>query len=161
MNWLQIVLRLVHIVSGATWVGMVALATFFVAPAISDAGPEGGKVMAALQKRGLLTVMPIVALLTLISGFWLFVRFSGGQPGVMRSPTGMTFAFGGLSALLAFVIGLVYVRPAMAKAAALAQDPKGDKAEAARIRDRGNAVSVWVARLLFLALGAMAVARYI
>lgn len=161
MNWLQIVLRLVHIVSGATWVGMVALATFFVAPALSDAGPEGGKVMAALQKRGLLTVMPVVALLTLISGFWLFARFSGGQPGVMRSPTGMAFAFGGLSALLAFVIGLVYVRPAMAKAAALAQDPKGDKAEAARIRDRGNAVSVWVARLLFLALGAMAVARYI
>jgi hypothetical protein len=161
VNWLQIVLRLVHIVSGATWVGMVALATFFVAPALSDAGPEGGTVMAALQKRGMLTVMPVLATLNLLSGFWLFARFSSGQPGLMRSPTGMAFALGGLSALIAFVIGLIYVRPAMTKAAALAQDPKGDKQEAARIRDRGNAVSLWVARLLFFALGAMAVARYL
>lgn len=161
MNWLQIVLRLVHIVSGATWVGMMALSTFFVAPALGDVGPEGGKVMAALQKRGLMTVMPALAVLTLISGFWLFLRFTNGQPGVMRSATGMAFGLGGIAALLAFVIGIVSVRPAMMKAAALAQDPKGNKEEAARIRDRGNAVSRWVTRLLFFALGAMAVARYI
>lgn len=161
MNWPQIVLRFVHIVAGATWVGMMALSTFFVAPALGDVGPEGGKVMAALQKRGLMTVMPGLAVLTLVSGFWLFMRFTNAQPGVMRSPTGMAFGLGGLAALVAFVIGIVYVRPAMMKAVALAQDPKGNKEEAARIRDRGNAVSRWVARLLFFALGAMAVARYI
>jgi len=154
VNWLQIVLRLVHIVSGATWVGMMALSTFFVAPALADVGPEGGKVMAALQKRGMMTVIPAFAVLTLISGFWLFLRFTNGQPGVMRSATGMAFGLGGLAALVAFVVGMVYVRPAMMKAAALAE-------EGARIRDRANAVSRWVARLLFFALGAMAVARYI
>jgi uncharacterized membrane protein len=154
VNWLQIVLRFVHIVSGATWVGMMALSTFFVGPALADAGPEGGKVMAGLQKRGLMTVMPALAVLTLISGFWLFLRFTNGQPGVMRSATGMAFGLGGIAALLSFVIGIVYVRPAMMKAAS-------KKEESAQIHARVNAVSRWVARLLFFALGAMAVARYL
>ena len=48
MNWLQIILRFVHIGAGATWVGMMTFATFFLAPALGDVGPEGGKVMAAL-----------------------------------------------------------------------------------------------------------------
>jgi hypothetical protein len=44
---------------------------------VRDAGPDGTKVMQALQKRRYLDVMPAVALLTLVSGFWLYWRTFG------------------------------------------------------------------------------------
>jgi hypothetical protein len=159
VNWLQIILRFVHIGAGATWVGMMTFTTFFLAPAMGDVGPESGKIMAALTKRKLLTVMPLLAVLTIVSGLWLFARFSNMQPGVMNSPMGMTLGIGGAAAIIAFVLGLVLVRPAMDKSAAAAQ--AGNMTESAKWRDRGSAVSTWVARLLYLALGAMAIARYV
>src|SRR5881397_2328433 len=97
---LQIVLRLVHVVSGALWLGMMAFTTYFLAPALGDVGPEGGKVMAALQRRRLMTVMPLLALTTLISGMWLFARFSGGSAAVLRTAVGLAYGLGGAAALV-------------------------------------------------------------
>ena len=161
MYWLVIVLRLVHVVSGALWIGMMAFSTYFLVPALGELGPEGGKVMAALQRRRLMTVMPLTALATLISGFWLYARFTAGSPGMMRTPIGLAFGLGGVAALIAFLIGIVLVRPAMMRAAALAQDPAGNKEEARRLRQRAESMSRLVAPMLFFALGAMAVARYL
>jgi hypothetical protein len=48
------------------------------------------------------------------------------------------------------------MRPLMEKAMATT-----DPAEAQKLRARGATLSRWVARLLMLALGAMAVARYL
>ena len=74
MDPLVIVLRLIHVVAGALWVGMVTFVTYYLQPALQEAGPEGGKVMAALQRRGIMTVMPILAVATLVSGLWLYLR---------------------------------------------------------------------------------------
>ncbi len=156
MHWLAIALRFVHVVSGTLWVGMMLFTTVFLAPALRDAGPESGKVMAALQKRGLMTVMPILALLTLISGVWLLERHYGGMAVAMASRLGAAFVIGGAAALVAFLLGIVVLRPAMARAAA-----STDQAEIARLRARGAAVGRIVALLLVFALGAMAVARYL
>ena len=161
MYWLVIVLRLVHVVSGALWIGMMAFSTYFLVPALGEVGPEGGKVMAALQRRRLMTVMPLTALATLISGFWLYARFTAGSVGMMGTPIGLAFGLGGVAALIAFLIGIVLVRPAMMRAAALAQDPAGNKDGARRLRQRAESMSRLVAPLLFFALGAMAVARYL
>jgi len=155
--WLVIVLRLVHVVSGALWIGMMAFSTYFLVPALGEVGPEGGKVMAALQRRRLMTFMPLTALASLISGFWLYARFTAGSLGMMGTP----FGLGGVASLIAFLIGIVLVRPAMMRAAALAQDPAGNKEEARRLRQRAESMSRLVAPLLFFALGAMAVARYL
>ena len=47
MNWLMLVLRLIHVGGGALWVGMMFFITFYLTPAIAEAGPaEGGKLMA-------------------------------------------------------------------------------------------------------------------
>ena len=73
MNTLIVVLRLVHIVLGALWVGMFAFITFFLTPAVAKAGPEGGKIMAALQRRKIMIVLPLLALLTIVSGVWLIL----------------------------------------------------------------------------------------
>ena len=39
----MIVLRLVHVLGGIIWVGSMTYMTFFLMPAIADAGPAGGR----------------------------------------------------------------------------------------------------------------------
>ena len=51
MELLLLVLRLVHVVGGILWVGFAVFVPFYLAPAIAEVGPDGGKVMAALQRR--------------------------------------------------------------------------------------------------------------
>jgi hypothetical protein len=150
---------------------MMAFQTFFLMPALAEVGPDSGKFMAALMRRRIPVILPIVALITLVSGFWLFQRLSGGAPaGLMRTPMGLAFGSGGLAALLAFLLGIVVLRPAMMRSTALQQAlasaPSPEEratrsAEIQRLRARG-AMTGWVVMILLLyALGAMAVARYL
>jgi uncharacterized membrane protein len=168
---LVILLRLIHVVFGAVWVGMVVLATFFLQPAVQEAGPEGGKVMGAIQRRGLMTVVPILALGTIVSGLWLYLRAAAGQHAAFaRTPVGMAFGLGGLAAIVALVIGMTVLRPSMLKAAALgqslgastaAEERQRVSAEAQRLRGRAEIAGRVTAYLLLFAVAAMAVARYL
>jgi uncharacterized membrane protein len=168
---LVIVLRLVHVVAGAIWVGMATFATYYLQPAIQETGPDGGKVMAAIQRRGVMTVMPILAVATLVSGLWLYMRAAGGQHAAFaRSGPGLAFGIGGLAAIVAWLMGMFVMRPAMMKAVTLAQslgpsaspqDRERVGAEAQRLRARASVAGKAVTHLLFLAVAAMAVARYI
>jgi uncharacterized membrane protein len=159
----MIVLRFTHIFFGALWVGMMAFQVFFLTPALAQAGPDAGKVMAALVRMRIPVIVPIFALLTLISGFWMFQRLSGGAPdALMATPMGKAFGFGGLLALLAFFIGILVMRPAMLKSIMLAQS--GDPAhgtEIQRLRARAAVVGRVVTIMLLFTLAAMAVARYL
>ncbi|MGH2376750.1 MAG: hypothetical protein ACREOC_16325 [Gemmatimonadales bacterium] len=171
MDLLTLALRLVHIVAGAVWVGMAVFTALFLVPAIQDAGPDGGKVMAALQRRGLLTVLPLLALGTLLSGIWLYWRASVGlHPGYVTSRVGLAFGLGGVAALVAYGVGITVMRPAMLRATALAQALGESTSEAEReerlaairrLRARGATAGRLVALLLLVAAAAMAVARYL
>ena len=102
---LLLVLRFSHVFFGALWVGMMAYQTFFLMPALAEVGPDAGKLMAALMRRRIPVILPIVALITLVSGFWLFQRLSGGAAaGLMRTSMGMALGSGGAAALLAFLL---------------------------------------------------------
>src|SRR5881409_1360669 len=86
----MIVLRFLHVVSGALWVGMFAFVTFFLMPAFAEVGPDGAKLQAALGKRRIQVIMPVMALVTLLSGFWLYQRLSGGAIGaLLKTPVGL------------------------------------------------------------------------
>ena len=171
MDPLLLLLRLLHIGLGALWVGMAVFTTVFLTPAIQDAGPDGGKVMAALQRRGILTVLPVLAIGTIVSGFWLYWRDSAGfRPDFLQSGVGLAFGVGGLLSVIAYGIGITVLRPSMLRAAALSQglgpetaepERRARLAEAQRLRVRGAAAGRAVAGLLLLALAAMAVARYL
>jgi len=157
---LQILLRLVHIVSGGVWVGMFVFTTAFLMPALADVGPDAGKVMAALAKRRIMTVMPLLAILTIGSGIWLMIRFgAAGGSAAMQSPMGRLLGVGALASIIAFLIGITIVRPTMTRMAALGPDP-AKRDEIARLRRRAATVNQIVALLLLIALAAMAVARY-
>lgn len=171
MDLLIIVLRLVHVVFGALWVGMAVFTAIFLMPAVQEVGPGGGKVMAALQRRGIMTVMPVLALGTLVTGLWLYWRVSAGlQSAYLTSGPGAAFGLGGLAALAAYAMGMLTMRPAMMRVADLSQrlgeaatdaDRTRVATEIQRLRVRASLTGRLVAWLLVFSVSAMAVARYL
>jgi hypothetical protein len=162
--------RLLHIVAGVLWVGFAVFTALYLGPAVQEVGPDGGKVMLALQRRKLLTVLPLLALGTLLSGFWLYWKVSMGfAPSYMGSRVGMTIGTGAVAALAGYALGIAVMRPAILKAMALSQPPavpESDADRAARMamagryRARAAAMGRIVSALLLLATAAMAIARY-
>jgi uncharacterized membrane protein len=169
MDPLLILLRMVHVVGGVFWAGAILFVAHFLEPAVRDVHPDGGKVMLALQKRRYLDVMPVVALLTLVSGFWLYHRtFGRFHPGPGASGPELWLASGGLAALAGFVVGVSLMRPSAMRigqlAGEMAQAPPERKeaigAEMARLRGRMRVAGRVVAALLGVAILCMAIGRY-
>jgi uncharacterized membrane protein len=164
-----VILRLIHVLGGVFWVGGMLVMGLFVMPALASAGPAAGAVMAGLNQKKFPVVMPIVALLTILSGIRLMMIDSANFAGAwFASPVGRTFSTAGGLALLAFLFGMMLVRPAMMKALSLGQQMAGaDEAAKARItaemaaaRKRGQVGNLIVIVLLVLAALGMATARY-
>ena len=165
-----IVLRLVHVLGGIFWVGGMAVMALFIMPAIAGAGPAAGAVMAGINQKKFPVVMPIVALLTILSGLRLLMIDSAKFEGAyFQSPVGRTFATAGGIAILAFIVGVAMVRPAMMKSMALGQQMVSASddatrtriaAEMAATRQRGATANMTVIVLLALAALGMSVARY-
>lgn len=164
------VLRVVHIVGGMFWVGATMFMTFFLAPVLASMGPGAGPVMGGLAKRRLMVVLPIVAVLTMLSGTRLMMIASANfQAAYFQSPSGRAFAWGGTFAIVAFVFGMLVSRPAMMKAGALGQQLAAatDDASRARImtelnsaRRRGSIGGAIVLTILIVSVILMSVARY-
>jgi putative copper export protein len=96
--------RVVHVLLGAIWFGAIVVMVLFVAPAVQQSGPAGGQVMGNLVRRGFTTFMPSIAGLTIVSGLWLYWRFTGGfTPSIVHSHAGLSFALGGASGLVALI----------------------------------------------------------
>lgn len=164
-----IVLRLVHILGGIFWVGSGIFTSVFLVPALASSGATAGQVMGALQQRRLFTVLPIVAVLTILSGLRLMWLVSGGfAPGYFASATGGTFAASGAAAIVAFALSLLVARPAAVRAAGLgaaiaaAPDPSTRgrlEHQLASLRRLGAVASTIAVTLLVLGAAGMAVAR--
>lgn len=170
MNTLVVFLRLVHIFSGVLWVGFALFGAFILGPALDRLGQDAGKVMGAIGPSFNTKVMPLIAVLTLVSGFWLYWIMSGGlAPTYIHSRMGMTLALGGLAALTAFLVGLIFIRPTMTRAmglqqgiaAAPAEQKAAMAAEAQQLRNRALRWGKGATALLVLATLCMAVGRYL
>lgn len=164
-----IVLRALHIGLGAFWAGALIFVAVFLEPSVREAGPDGAKVMRGLQARRFMTIMPVVALLTILTGLDLYRRISGGfQAAWITSSVGMSYTIGAVSAIVAFATGVGVLRPAAMRAAGLgarlAEAPEGERAgiqqEMQRFQGRMRMAGRVVAVLLAVALVTMAVARY-
>ena len=165
-----IVLRLVHVVGGIFWVGAILFNSLFLFPAMSEAGPGAGAVMAGLQRRKLMSVLPLVALLTILAGarlMWIASAASGGV--YFQSTTGRVLAIGAAAGIISFLIGVVIGRPLGMRAgrlgATIAKAPESERAalvaELATVNRRAGLASKTVVVLLIIAASAMAVARYL
>jgi uncharacterized membrane protein len=165
-----IVLRLLHVVGGMLWVGFAVFNTFYLLPVLSAAGPAAGAVIGGLQKRGLFTVMPVIALVTMISGARLLMITAAGASGAYFSTRpGMTYAAGAIAALVGFLTGLLITRPKMARVGELmaslaSADPDRKRAldaEIGALRSSAASSSMLATLLILFAGVAMAVARYL
>lgn len=165
-----LVLRLLHILSGAFWYGATMFTARFLAPSLGAVGPAAGPVMAQLNQRKLPMAMMGAGIVNVVSGVWLMFAVSGGNLGEwMRSRMGQTFSAGGTFAIIGLVTGMIMVAPSakrlgvIAAAAAKRGGPPSPEevAEAGRLQQRMRTGSALVATFLTLAVAAMAIARYL
>jgi uncharacterized membrane protein len=165
-----VILRFLHVWFGVFWAGTAIFLAAFLIPAIGDVGPDGGKVMAALERRRLLQVIPFTAIVTVLSGLALMFRVSNGfDPAWSRSRLGMTLSLGALLAITALLIGLTVMRPTANRVSALTAslatpsagaDRQATMATLGQLRARLASSARAVAALLAVAVLCMAIARY-
>jgi hypothetical protein len=171
MNTVGMVLRAIHLLCGVYWAGTLFFLVTLLQPSVADAGPEGGKVQQALMRRRFLEIVPLMAILTILSGIELYRRISGGFNGAwIASASGTTLTIGAVAALVAFSIGMSVLRPSAKKVGQLAQRAQGlpegpDRdaafAEVQRLRRRMVVGGRSVAVLLTIAVITMAVFRHV
>jgi hypothetical protein len=171
MDPLVTVLRLVHIGGGVYWAGTIFFFVTILQPAVQDLGPDGGKVMVKLFERGYLTILPIIATLTIASGFWLLWLFSAGfNATYMGSRLGIALSTGGLFATIAWIAGLLVMRPAAKRIWDIARElptitdekERADRlAQMGRLRTRASTSGQIIFGLLVGAVALMAIARFL
>jgi uncharacterized membrane protein len=170
MPYELLTLRVLHVLCGVFWVGAGLYSTLFIVPAMAKAGPAAGPIMEELARRKLFTVLPVMAILTLLTGLRLLWIVSGGfAPSYFSSPSGATFAIGGALAIIGFLFGMFFLRPGQMKmgqltaqmASASAEQRPALQAELEQVR-KANAVGTATAMaMLVTSVVAMSIARYL
>jgi uncharacterized membrane protein len=170
MSHIYLLIRVLHVLAALLWAGVAVFSSVFLTPALRDLGPDGTKVMLALRKRGFVVYPPVIATVTLLSGVWLFWRFTAGfSPEVSRSRAGMAFSLGAACGLVAFILSGAVLSVSLSKAVRLSAEAAGLKdgpdkagrlARAAALRRRAAVAGQIVSVLLLAATAAMALARY-
>ena len=160
---LLLVVRLLHIVAGAFWVGSIVVAVFFVEPTAKALGATGERFLAYLLFRQRL--MPLLvgsALVSITAGAILYWMDSGGLGlAWITSPTGLGFTTGAVAALAGFVIALVILKPEFDRLATLTGEAPRERDHGAGLNEgRVRRWSLIQVTLLIIALAAMATARY-
>ncbi len=169
MSYGYLAIRALHVLAGAFWLGATVFAAWWVMPSMQDAGPDAVKVMQGMQRRGIMALFPILAGVTVLTGLWLFWRYTGHfSPEVSRSHAGMAFGFGGVTGILAFIVGAVTgasMGRANRTAAQAASAPEKERAAlmatVTQLRQRAAAANRLTAALLVVTIVLMSIALYV
>jgi uncharacterized membrane protein len=170
MSALIILARLVHIGTGVFWGGAILFVNFLLGPSVTAVGPEGAKVMQELIRRRYFESIVGAATLTILSGLYLVWVDSAGFNGTwFATRFGQGISTGMLAAIIAYLLGVFMVRPALYRMLAIggrmAQAPATERPAIAEEMNaaRGRLIAAGGASTLFLlvAILAMAVARYL
>jgi uncharacterized membrane protein len=155
-------LRVVHILGASFWVGAALLNVGFLVPAVRAAGPAGAQVMRHIvQVRRLPVFVNAAAVLTVLTGTWLYWWRSGGFMGAwLTSPSGIAFGVGGVLALVAAVNGYFVIGRTVARLGVLMATGEMTP-EAGRLQARLAAASLVGVALVVVSALLMALARYL
>jgi len=164
-------LRALHVLVAGLWIGSTVFMTMMLNPAIEGAGASGGQVMMRINQRGIAAYMGGLGFATVASGLYLLWRFTGGfDVGVASTHAGLAFCAGGMSGILAGIVGGAAVGRTAAKimgimtqAVTLSDGPaKGALlAQVATLKARAQRASKVVIALQATALVLMAVGHYV
>ena len=165
-----VVLRLIHILAGAFWLGAAVTMFLFLQPTARATAPEGQRFMLhLLRNRRFSEVFLVAASLTGAAGAILFWRDTSGlQLASTTQPQGLGFTVGGVAGGIAWLLFLIVGYPVGRRMTAIgsrleaerrapSEDEQRILASAQRVLSR---VGVAVLVLLVIAAAAMATARY-
>lgn len=111
---LLMLIRALHILLGALWLGTAVLLTVFLMPSVRMVGVAGAPILGQLARRGVGNYILVLAVLTALTGLWLFWRVSDGlRVEVMLTPPVMVLGVGALCGLLAMALGGLILAPCM------------------------------------------------
>ena len=149
--------RILHVALAAIWVGLLAFLAVFLLPAIKDTGAGGGSVMTAVIRRRLTAINAMLGGITVLTGFWLYYRFTGGfDPAIAGSMPARVFGTGGVAGMIALILDGALVGRNLKKLSGAAAPM-----EVAGARDRAARYAMIVLILQVIALACMAVAHYV
>ena len=163
-------MRVLHVVLAAIWFGAVFFNTLFLLPAVVQSGPAGGQVMQALVRKGMVAFMASIGGMTIVTGVYLFWRFTGGfDPAVSSSPAGMAYSIGALAGVIALILGGSVMGRSAKKVVSLggqmSSAPEAQRGamanEIAALRARMETMGRIVLVLLFISVATMALGHYI
>lgn len=169
MDYLHLVLRIIHIGAGVFWVGGVLMMAFFIAPAVRATGEAGQKFAAHMAGELKLTQrMTIASWLTALAGFSLYAIDSDGFSSAvwMRSGAGIGFGIGATFGLIGLIFGNIIgfsIRSIM-KLGAEMQGKQPSPEQLARLQSlqKRQAIATNIAAYsLILSVIFMAIARFL
>jgi len=164
MSSLDLTFRVIHVLGACIWLGAAFFAAWFLLPALREVGPDAGKVMAAVQKRGWVAIMPVIATTTVLTGFWLYRPYMGAEGNAAKY-----LGYGGVIGVIALLLGGALIGPMMNKAMKLSADaaamPDANARAAAlktaaALRDKSLMWARIVSLLVILAAILMTIAMY-
>jgi uncharacterized membrane protein len=153
--------RAVHIFGGVVWAGSTFLLTWVIFPIGHQHAVDGASRWVGMIARKAGPMSGISALLTVLSGIYLMLVLHPGD----RSTSGMVLQAGAVAAVLSFLVGFMFGRPAGQKLLQLIQQQSStpsatELAQRETLRKRAALSSVVTALLLVLAVLSMATFRY-
>jgi hypothetical protein len=164
-------LRVLHVVLAGIWLGAAFFVSMFLMPVVSEPGPAGGQILTGVVRRGIVPFMASIGGTTVLTGFYLFWRFTGGfDPVVSASRGGMAFSIGALTGFIALILGGSMIGRSAKKISALTAKSTGlsDGAERAALmsemaalKTRMTTFSRIVVVLLLISMATMALGHYI
>ena len=164
-------MRVLHVVLAAAWFGAVAFLTLYLGPALAQMGPAGAGVITRLVERGLAKYMASIGGLTVVTGIYLFWRFTSGfDPALSGSRAGICFSIGALTGVIALILGGSMIGGSAKKLAAIAPRmaslPEGAERTAllSSAQQLGQKMATFgqiVLLLLLISLATMALGHYI
>ena len=170
MNTVFLSARVLHIVCAALWFGAIVLLSMFLMPVLQQAGPESGKIMIGMERRGLVIFMSSVAGITILTGFYLYWHLTSVFDHSMMGTTEVrVFGTGGILGLTAFIIGASIVGQSAKKVTALGakmagmaeKDRAAATAEIQRLRKRMVTYGHLVMGLMAITIMLMSLGHYL
>ena len=105
----MLVLRFLHIVAGALWVGSAFLFVGFVGPSAAEVGPSAGPLLtAAVKKRKAATVITWLGVVNVVAGWIMWLRDMDLSPSLgdwVTSSFGLVLTIGGVLATITAFVG--------------------------------------------------------
>jgi uncharacterized membrane protein len=162
MNYVIILLRLIHIVAGVFWVGGALIMTFYVAPTAGATAEAGQKFMQHLiGSTNIQRMMAAASGASLLAGILLF---TDKPPEWHTSSAGIGFGIGAGFAIIGFIMGILISRntKGMTKIGAeIKGKPTTEQlAQLTSRQKRQASLSMVNVASLLLAVAFMATARY-